>query len=189
MWARRASPTTCRPSCARSAPASAASSSMSARCAFLWGATPGNPRVCLVIICAAASLLFLHIHFGRAMVVCAAQTAEMIKTAAQPPDERMRFIEKSVNEFAGLPYDETVKAFGMKVDERMTDVRLPESTRTPITHQSRKAYAGITSMPFCGYDSNQQCELVDACSSCMIWHVGCSSHHVMRPAAKTSSLA
>lgn len=141
---------------------------MSARCAFPWGTTPGKPRVRLVIICAPAALLFLHICFGRAMVVCAAQTAEMIKTAAQPPDERMRFIEKSVNEFAGLPYDETVKAFGMKVDERMTDVRLPRSTHTPITHRSRKAYAGMTSMPFCGFNSNQQCELVDACSFCII---------------------
>ena len=73
--------------------------------------------------------------------MCVAQTAEMIKTAAQPPDERMRFIEKSVNEFAGLPYDETVKAFGMKVDERMTDVRPPKRTHTPIMHQSRHMLA------------------------------------------------
>ncbi|KAK9827384.1 hypothetical protein WJX81_005044 [Elliptochloris bilobata] len=50
------------------------------------------------------------------------QTAEMIKTAAQPPDERARFIEKSVTEFARLPSDETVRAFGMKVDSHMIEV-------------------------------------------------------------------
>ena len=49
----------------------------------------------------------------------------MIKTAAQPPDQRARFIEKSLNEFARLPSDETVRAFGMKLDQRMVEVRLP----------------------------------------------------------------
>ena len=47
----------------------------------------------------------------------------MIKTAAQPPDQRARFIEKSLNEFARLPSDETVRAFGMKLEPRMVEVR------------------------------------------------------------------
>ena len=55
----------------------------------------------------------------------AAQTAEMIKTAAQPPDQRARFIEKSLNEFARLPSDETVRAFGMKLESRMVEARCP----------------------------------------------------------------
>ena len=66
------------------------------------------------------------LHVGQCLTGSAtAQTAEMIKTAAQPPDQRARFIEKSLNEFARLPSDETVRAFGMKLEPRMVEVRRP----------------------------------------------------------------
>ena len=51
------------------------------------------------------------------------QTAAMIKTAAQKPDERAWNIERSVNEKGGLPNDPHVRAFGMSVEPSMIAVR------------------------------------------------------------------
>jgi eukaryotic translation initiation factor 2C len=50
------------------------------------------------------------------------QTAEMIKTAAKKPHERMAFIEKAVNEQAQFPNDPIIKAMGLKVEPKMMEV-------------------------------------------------------------------
>lgn len=50
------------------------------------------------------------------------QTAEMIKTSAQPPASCVAQLEKSVNLQARLPEDPTVAAFGMKVAKDMMQV-------------------------------------------------------------------
>ena len=51
------------------------------------------------------------------------QTASMIKTAAQKPDERAWNIERSVNEKGCLPNDPHVRAFGMVIEPSMIAVR------------------------------------------------------------------
>ena len=50
------------------------------------------------------------------------QTAEIIKTAAAKPADRMGFIEACVNQHAGLPQDPTLAAFQMRVEGRMVTV-------------------------------------------------------------------
>ena len=50
------------------------------------------------------------------------QTASMIKTAAQKPDERAWNIERSVNEKGCLPNDPFVRAFGMVIEPSMIAV-------------------------------------------------------------------
>ena len=52
------------------------------------------------------------------------QTSEMIKTAAQKPEERKRYIDKCLNQYAELNQDPTVEAWRMKVDGKMTQARL-----------------------------------------------------------------
>lgn len=52
------------------------------------------------------------------------QTAEMIKTAAKKPQERMTFIEKAVNEQAKFPTDPVAQAFGMRINPKMMEVWL-----------------------------------------------------------------
>ena len=47
------------------------------------------------------------------------QTAEMIKTAAQKPQDRAMQIQKNLNAQAKLPNDPTVKAFGMDIDPKL----------------------------------------------------------------------
>jgi len=53
------------------------------------------------------------------------QTAAMIKSAAQKPDQRAWNIERSVNEKGNLPNDTHVRAFGMNVSQSMVTVRPP----------------------------------------------------------------
>ncbi|KAK9804875.1 hypothetical protein WJX72_009755 [[Myrmecia] bisecta] len=50
------------------------------------------------------------------------QTAEMIKTAAMKPQDRVPQIERSVKELGKLTTDPTVKAFGMQVNDRLMEV-------------------------------------------------------------------
>ena len=50
------------------------------------------------------------------------QTAEIIKTAAAKPADRMGFVEACVNQHAGLPQDPTLAAFQMQVEARMVTV-------------------------------------------------------------------
>ena len=75
-----------------------------------------------------AGLLCLSRHpFVRAMVLAevrftSLQTAEIIKTAAAKPADRMGFIEACVNQHAGLPQDPTLAAFQMRVEGRMVTV-------------------------------------------------------------------
>lgn len=52
----------------------------------------------------------------------ATQTAEIIKTSAARPADRMGWIETSVNQIAGLPDDPTLRAFQMTIEGRMVDV-------------------------------------------------------------------
>ena len=51
------------------------------------------------------------------------QTAEMIKTAAQKPEERKRYIDKCLNQYAELNNDPVVDAWRMKVEGKMTQAR------------------------------------------------------------------
>jgi hypothetical protein len=44
------------------------------------------------------------------------QTAEMIQTSAQRPHERKEYLQKCIRDFADLPNDSIVKAFGMTLD-------------------------------------------------------------------------
>lgn len=52
------------------------------------------------------------------------QTAEMIKTAAQKPEERKRYIDRCLNQYAELKKDPVVEAWRMKVDDKMTQARI-----------------------------------------------------------------
>ena len=65
--------------------------------------------------CRAALLTILSLLPG--------QTAEMIKTAAQKPEERKRYIDKCLNQYAELNTDPVVEAWRMKVDSNMTQAR------------------------------------------------------------------
>ncbi|PSC71066.1 argonaute 1 isoform B [Micractinium conductrix] len=51
------------------------------------------------------------------------QTAEMIKTAAQRPDEKARWIDSVVQQKAGWGTDPGVRAFGMRVDGKQMQVQ------------------------------------------------------------------
>ncbi len=55
-------------------------------------------------------------HFGGA------QTAQMIKTAAQPPRESLGYVEKAINEYARLPDDPKVHAFGLDMARSTMEV-------------------------------------------------------------------
>lgn len=55
---------------------------------------------------------------------CRRQTAEMIKTAAQRPQERKEYLQKCIRELADLPNDPVVKSFGMTVDPAFLKVSL-----------------------------------------------------------------
>ena len=50
------------------------------------------------------------------------QTAEIIKTAAAKPADRMGFIEACVNQHASLPQDPTLAAFQMRLEGCMVTV-------------------------------------------------------------------
>ena len=50
------------------------------------------------------------------------QTAEIIKTAAKKPADRMGWIEACINRHANLPNDPTLAAFQMRVEGRMVDI-------------------------------------------------------------------
>ena len=52
-----------------------------------------------------------------------AQTAQMIKTAAQPPRESIAYIEKAINQYARLPEDPKVQEFGMDMSSRPMEAR------------------------------------------------------------------
>ncbi|KAK9915065.1 hypothetical protein WJX75_004310 [Coccomyxa subellipsoidea] len=56
------------------------------------------------------------------------QTAEMIKTATQRPQERKEYLQKCIRDFADLPNDPVVQAFKMSVDPsfmKVTGRQLP----------------------------------------------------------------
>lgn len=60
------------------------------------------------------------------MWVCvtgAAQTAQMIKTAAQPPHESLAYVEKAINEYARLPDDPKVHAFDLDMERSTMEAR------------------------------------------------------------------
>lgn len=50
------------------------------------------------------------------------QTANMIRTAAQKPDERKYHIERVLEQRARFNEDPTVRAFGMRVRNKMQEV-------------------------------------------------------------------
>ena len=52
-----------------------------------------------------------------------AQTAQMIKTAAQPPRESLGYVEKAINQYARLPEDPKVHAFGLDMERTTMEVR------------------------------------------------------------------
>ncbi len=57
------------------------------------------------------------------MAAMLVQTAEIIKTAAKKPADRMGWIEACINKHANLPDDPTLKDFGMNVEGKMVDVK------------------------------------------------------------------
>ena len=64
-----------------------------------------------------------HPHKCEGMFAMLLQTAEIIKTAAKKPAERMGWIEACINQHANLPNDPTLAAFQMRVEGRMVDVK------------------------------------------------------------------
>ncbi len=46
----------------------------------------------------------------------------MIKTSAQRPQERKEYLQKCLRNFADLPHDPVVQAFGMDVDPNLLKV-------------------------------------------------------------------
>ncbi len=56
------------------------------------------------------------------VVRCRRQTAEMIKTAAQRPQERKDYIQKCIKDFAHLPDDPVVEAFKLTLDPNLLKV-------------------------------------------------------------------
>ena len=67
------------------------------------------------------------------------QTAEMIKTAAQKPEERAWNIERSINEKGMLPTDPHVRAFHMHVDNSMLGVSTLERTLWSVQQRTGPA--------------------------------------------------
>ena len=61
----------------------------------------------------------------------------MIKTAAQKPEERKRYIDRCLNQYAELNKDPVVEAWRMKVDNKMTQAR---TSRTPLYWMARHAF-------------------------------------------------
>ena len=57
------------------------------------------------------------------MAAMLVQTAEIIKTAAKKPADRMGWIEACINKHPNLPDDPTLKDFGMNVEGKMVDVK------------------------------------------------------------------
>ena len=59
----------------------------------------------------------------------------MIKTAAQKPDERKRYIDRCLNQYAELNKDPVVEAWRMKVDNKMTQARISRTTLVWMARQ------------------------------------------------------
>lgn len=71
---------------------------------------------------AAVSIIqFIHASL-QACLEHSMQTAEIIKTAAKKPGDRMGWIEACINQHANLPQDPTLAAFQMRVEGRMVDI-------------------------------------------------------------------
>lgn len=70
------------------------------------------------------------------LVICAAQTAEMIKTAAQKPPERKNYISRCLQDYADLPNNPSVRAFKMSVDTRMIEVKTCHIIRSSYSCQN-----------------------------------------------------
>ena len=83
------------------------------------------------------------------------QTAEIIKTAAAKPADRMGFIEACMNQHAGLPTDPTLAAFQMRVEGRMVNVDGRHLPPPQLLYDRPIKYARLCSttpllMPECG---------------------------------------
>ena len=98
---------------------------------------------------------FLRAMASAKVVHSFLQTAEIIKTAAAKPADRMGFIEACMNQHASLPQDPTLAAFQMRVEGRMVTVDGRHLPPPELMYNRPVRYARLCStppllMPDCG---------------------------------------
>lgn len=76
-----------------------------------------------------------HISQGqRRMKLDERQQANMVSSAAQDPRDRLRWIERCMTQHAKLDQDPSVRAFGMNVNTKLSEVRCMQNAMASAAH-------------------------------------------------------